>query len=296
MSDSRGGKEPRRIALAIGVLIAIAFGAGGTFWLGQYQANYLHVQEEGRRTRQKAPDSKCFSVLGITALCVDGENDAKAEAERAEEDLQAQQNMAEWAKWLTLLTAAQLAVGVGGVYLVLRGLDLNAEATSAATRQAVASEKTYIADNRPYFIVSDLQIGSLESELFDRDVPYVFRFRNYGKAPALVTGVAVWGVTVASLDRVIPMPTVPSVGHPDWPVPPGDWWGNLQLTFDHTLPIPPEIRDGIVAGEQWLHLFGILTYIAIGDHQNVFEYRFVHRYYHDQARFVPIEHPFAKYT
>lgn len=170
----RGGrKERQRILRTIGTIVALGLGASGIWWLSQYSSDYVHRQEEGARARSSDPDSKCYTIVGMTPFCIRGDNDARAEAERSEGDLQAQQNMAEWAKFLTILTAIQAGIGGLGLWAIWRGLRHNERATRAATKatkaatsSAVTAEKTYLADRRPWLQLKMLDV--LEVRI-DRD-------------------------------------------------------------------------------------------------------------------------------
>ena len=81
---SKGGKhsESKAIFATIAIIIALAFSACGLFWLGQYEADYLHRQEENAASRAEDPGTKCYSVFSLPEICITGDKAAKYEAER----------------------------------------------------------------------------------------------------------------------------------------------------------------------------------------------------------------------
>lgn len=118
-----------------------------SFWEYQNQ----HTQQRHNITAYQTETSEkypeiCFDegTSFITLLkCLVKTVDANRNAQRTHYDLQAQQEMAEWAFAIVLLTIAGLVANLAGIYLLLRNLGL-------ARKSNELTQRTFIAENRPW--------------------------------------------------------------------------------------------------------------------------------------------------
>jgi hypothetical protein len=136
------------------------------------------------------------------------------ENERADRDLRAQEEMADWAFWVMALTGATVAVTFAGVLLVgftlletkrLRGeaekttraamaavtsSDRAADATINAANAAIEANRlnksAFITDQRAWISLENIAIGSpMVWENHEGKIALQFRYRNVGKTPAV---------------------------------------------------------------------------------------------------------------
>lgn len=109
------------------------------------------------------PKNSCATISGFYDAidCLVQKIAASRETQRREQDLTAQQDMAEWAFWIVLLTGAQAVLSLLGVILLVRNLGLAREANQVArevgrdqTRAYVYAEKAeYSPNSGPPFVV-----------------------------------------------------------------------------------------------------------------------------------------------
>jgi hypothetical protein len=107
-------------------------------------------------------------------------------------DLQAQEDMAKAAFWMTVATWVQVWVAVVGTILLLLALHYSREATKAATNTAKAAIKSnkinrdfMIADQRAWLSVKTAFASDLRwDEANNGSLDIEFEIHNYGKTPA----------------------------------------------------------------------------------------------------------------
>lgn len=176
--------------------------------LSQYQAAYVNQQQAHASERAEDAYSRCYSIFGASVLCVQNDQAAAADSERSEDDLQAQQDMAEWAKWITIATGLQVFVGLGGlvglmvtIYLSNRATKAATAATEAGIRAADAAEKAYLSDNRPWIKIAPVVVGPID--FLRGEVDAQFQVDNVGKSPALNVRILVHGyiVRIIQIDK-----------------------------------------------------------------------------------------------
>jgi hypothetical protein len=138
----------------------------------QYRAQSAEEQTEkhsGSGDRQS--EDRCAIVRGIGDAidCLVQKIAASRETQRAEQDLAAQQSMADWALWMVVLTAMQAALSLVGVVLLVRNLSLvnesNANALDAVREAEKANKIAEDTDKRQlraYLSVSPKGINSLK--------------------------------------------------------------------------------------------------------------------------------------
>jgi hypothetical protein len=282
--------------LVLGILAGIlVFGLGFFVWLGpQEQARPSQPTQTSKGQQDWAnPSSEAEwwkhhdgNAETYDAICHDPGSKEYADlcqqwrsANAAAQSMQ----IAQWQLWASWF-------GVAGL---LATISLTFAATRAAQKSTKIAEDSLLNADRPQFIVMELQIGSLGAELFELGVPFLYRFQNYGKGPGWITGVNVWGMTAEPHE--LPVHVTPmAIGQSNWPVAPSNWWGTQALTNEQALAIPTTDRQAIVAGTKFFYLVGILHYNGGGAAR--YEYQFVYQFMPKANRFIPIAHPFCKYT
>lgn len=177
----------RDVALLVVSVLTVGMGAFAAFDISRYSE--IEAGESVRHTKQNEAvtadqiNTKCVPLEPVLRIvCVSEHIATQREAQRSEEDLQAQQMMARIAFWMAALAFVQSLIGIGGIYFVGRSLDLNAKATEEATRAADAAEKALVAENRPWIRFSLLSVGI---DFASRTAEAEFRVENGGKSPAL---------------------------------------------------------------------------------------------------------------
>jgi hypothetical protein len=179
------GKDKRRIAKILGAgfgalavaLLVFSFGyflghSGGNFdaladsYAAQYQAETHHKVEECLRDRSADAARACVEDAVISSH----------EEWRAEQDLSAQRQMAQWAWWLLIVTALQIPLSALGLFFLLRTLWQSQE-SNAISMQAIE------ADNRPWIEIVITKKGLVISDTGARFVGEC-KLINRGKSPA----------------------------------------------------------------------------------------------------------------
>jgi hypothetical protein len=188
MSDGDWRKELGfgLIALACALLICLPI-AG--LMLNEYaevhraNAAYQQNAEKDRKDATKKIEASCFATdRAVVRECLRNKIEAYYKQQATNYDLQAQQDMAYWAKAVFFLGAMQLILSVVGIRFVWRSLQFNAKAVEAAF---VAVH----ADNRPWLKfavepVSDLNRNN--TDFFPEGVGLDIKvlIKNLGHSPA----------------------------------------------------------------------------------------------------------------
>jgi hypothetical protein len=140
--------------------------------------------------------NECLGRASVQELlgCLNHVTEAAREPQRAEEDLQAQKQMAVWARWMFYATflvgVVSVIVAVVGIVLVSSTLELQRAATAEtakAAQAAIESNEISRADLRPWVSVDpkiDSRLGT-SCDLIWMDVRLTLK--NHGKAPATRT-------------------------------------------------------------------------------------------------------------
>ncbi len=183
MSESNRGN---RIALGVAylVLLVIACGAVTGLILDRYAdvhkaySKYQESAEYDRRATQDAITNSCMDAdIARAAKCFGEKVEAYYQKQETNKDLQAQQDMAFWAKWLFILGIAQALLSGAGIYLVARSVQQTGETLKL-------SSSTLHVENRPWL---NFQI-KVVSPLVRSNRGYSFgvsiAVKNIGKSPA----------------------------------------------------------------------------------------------------------------
>lgn len=141
---------------------------------------------------------ECASLSVVEEVISCFENSAKSarEVQRSEEDLYAQKEMAEWAKWMLFTTTfvgfMSIVISIAGTLLVTKTLRLQSDATKQAARATNAAikaneiaEDNYLADQRPWVLVEADIVGNVGIDAQIVIMPMRVGVRNLGKTPAI---------------------------------------------------------------------------------------------------------------
>jgi hypothetical protein len=215
----------------------------------------VYQQQGEAAERKEGASSRCYTILGANTLCSQNHKAAEAEAERSDDDLHAQQDMAEWAKWITLLTGFQVVVGAFGIYFVARTLDKTAESVSAAHESNETARRIAAAELRAYVQVSSPAIRNF---VVGQRPEVVYRAKNAGQTPAF----RFRNITQVKTGR-IDVERVPVCFGDDFdtPFPRLDLAGGEAIEQQTLMPVLTQgIYDAFMAGERQLVFAGLLLY------------------------------------
>jgi hypothetical protein len=169
-----------RFIVALGIVALFSFiSAWG--WL-----SYLEYQNQHNKQRESVTQYKVETVEQYFDVCIKEDTsivniskcfsqsiDANRNAQRSQYDLQAQQDMAEWAYALFLLTMAGLIVSVAGLIFLFWSL--------RQTRTAIKDNREIgEAQTRAYIYVADVVIVRRPNN----NIQAVISFSNTGQTPA----------------------------------------------------------------------------------------------------------------
>ena len=193
MSD---GDRGRFVAIGLAVLgfLTVLFGQSlYSYWLGnlsgQKEAETQSYQSEyAEHTDERI--SRCFDGVAASRECVEKAVRDNYEQQRAESDLNAQRNMADWAFWMLVVSSAGLGVTAIGTVFLAWQVKLTREAvedTETATNAMLRQNELTEAAHRPWLTV---RIKKLDGFQWDADgnfrCNYIIQVTNTGNAPALI--------------------------------------------------------------------------------------------------------------
>jgi hypothetical protein len=185
--------------------------------------------------------------------------------------------------WATWFSVAGLGITI---FLTFR-------ATRAAQRSATAAEAAIEAVDRPYLILSKLEVTPFDAPLLGDKIPFQYQFTNHGKGPAWIRANSVWAHQTETGEVPTPETHTPIFAETNWPLAPNAWWGTPELTVEQAFTFDAGAREEVLNGTQIFHLVGILRYQNASG--RIYEYKWISRYVPKQKRFVPLAHPFARY-
>lgn len=168
---------------------------GSVSYTAAYSRGYKVADQEHERyyanadARDKAY-RECLetsATIPEAAYCVEHTGQATREAERAEQDLSAQREMAQWAEgmlWATLIVGvAATGVSLLGVHYIKKTL-IQADDTNAAAEAANEANRIARAEQRPWLVIE----REVNCEFFDHghggSFVWNYKFVNKGKMPA----------------------------------------------------------------------------------------------------------------
>lgn len=229
MSDGNRNRHDTIVAFAVVVCLLIV---GLIGWYEGFQKGQESHQGYSAQSYQDQADRQiaetCSSFTG-TAMgeCVAEAIRSAREQQRAEEDLDAQQQMAEWAKWMLIATVVMAAVTLFGVVFVWQTLVATQDMARDARKIGEAQSRAYVDVASLTLILSKGDPQRHEIHVVVRNtgltpcLKYGLRaklafFENSGSAPFNVqaTGMHVYAsIAPQSIDEVCYFPFIdPSIG------------------------------------------------------------------------------------
>lgn len=164
-----------------------------------------HSDQRQNVSNYEAPTSDDYSSGclkdGVTfrriAECLIKSVDANREAQRSNYDLKAQQEMAEWAFAIVLLTGAQAVFGLFGIVLLVQNL--------STAREAIH------ADNRPWLDFSVEVASNLDhndTDFYEKGlgVDIIVTAKNYGGSPAMGVRLKIGEILPKGTDELLDFP------------------------------------------------------------------------------------------
>lgn len=150
MLDRIRGEQGGVWALGVALFVlAVALIALWATYSGVYEAvyhDYAAAKEQAERQRQFA--EKCGDATTVDSLrrCIEEQIKADRPTQRAEEDLYAQKQMAQWAFWMLVVAGAvgviTITVTAIGVWYVAKTLEATRRGANYAKEMAVEARKT----------------------------------------------------------------------------------------------------------------------------------------------------------
>lgn len=195
-------------------------------------AAYQQNAEHDRSAASEVISKTCFNAdFAIFSKCITEKIAAYYHQQSTNQDLQAQQDMAYWAKTIFFLGIAQLAFSGFGIYFIWRSLELNRDAVTIA-------RETMIAQTRPWLKFESVNLQKIWIDDTQVNVQVEFAVRNVGHSPALEVLVNP-RLTIDSTESFIPKdtrrePLVAKGWHAGSTVFNGDYWP-YPVSFPITL-------------------------------------------------------------
>jgi hypothetical protein len=171
----KGGNSPLRlILLTVGAVAFLALAGGIIYKLSQNGARQYQPQSQAHYTGNTCVQAPPY----IVAPCLDEGSVAKAEQQRSDDDLRAQQEMADWA-FVVAVT------GIGGFFASLVGVGLLFFTFRQTGEQLELVRRAYVADHRTWLKVELVAINTIT---FKPDksirVHFTVQITNTGDLPA----------------------------------------------------------------------------------------------------------------
>lgn len=157
------------------IMLTIGLSIGGGLGYYEAQADGYAAQYPNETDQRVA---ECFDqAVGASAKkCTQDAIEAGRDDQRSEKDLGAQQQMAQWAYWLLLLTVAQSLLGIGGFIALLVTIQQGRDANKITRETGRKQVRAYLG------------VTSVTMEDGDNGDPkFVVNLSNNGVSPADVT-------------------------------------------------------------------------------------------------------------
>ncbi|MEP3847709.1 MAG: hypothetical protein ABJM43_20375 [Paracoccaceae bacterium] len=190
MSDSNRGDHTGIIVAAFVTFLVISALVG--YFQGFERGQADRAKLDAREHHENAAEYIETTCVGRdhTAFveCVNEAIKTSGEYQRAEHDLAAQQQMAQFANWLLAVTLITTGITGIGVYFVKRTLDQTCETNSAALAAATAANESndiMRREQRPWVtLIREVECDYFEKEQWGIRVAWNFNIENRGKTPA----------------------------------------------------------------------------------------------------------------
>lgn len=209
---------------------------------------------------QKDSNSRCSVISGLSDAfdCFIEKIAASRNTQRSEQDLAAQQSMADWALWIVIVSAVQSILSLGGIVLLWQNLiqvhksnesgetSANAavDAANAAKKSAELQEESFRNLERPYLFIVIKETRRLHRP--GNEIPHLkYTFSNYGKTPAILEHIFVELRPTAELQFINGMPRIPMNS--------GEAWYDVIAPGGTLSEVEPRILNvrNAVAGDAW---------------------------------------------
>lgn len=190
---SRGHWLRHAFAWAVGACLLAIIGAWGWNLLAAYRAQHANERTHASQYKHDSANGvviECLSRVDPPSftegiICLANAIEANREAKRSDYDLKAQQEMAEWAFGMLLVSIAGLAVTTIGVLFVLQSLRLARAAVDRAAEANRLSQEAIIVDQRAWIVTELILDGDLEITETGMGLGVRAVHKNIGKTPAL---------------------------------------------------------------------------------------------------------------
>lgn len=148
-------------------------------------SDYQNNTEQIKAEAQKDIGERCIGITGpIKQHCVNDIENAAKDKEKAEADLYAQRQMAEWAFAVGITGFISVFLSLFGIGFVWRSLELNRDAVQAATEGNSNSLRAMKADLRPWMQIDEISISNLRVTETAIKFAASVKARNIGRSPA----------------------------------------------------------------------------------------------------------------
>lgn len=185
MSDSNWSVRVAIVGCSAIILLIVWGLAACIYYMGQ--ASALHQAEANRYTAEYPADTdkrleKCLvDGFGPDAKkCVEEAIASSHEAQRSEQDLQAQRDMSEWAWWLLIVSLGQVPIGLGGLFVLLVTIKQGREANNIAQRSVRYQIRPWVG------VVLDPKLSNHQLSISKESasLSVALLFQNHGQSPA----------------------------------------------------------------------------------------------------------------
>lgn len=109
--------------------------------------------------------------------------EVKAE-DRAQRDLDAQEDMAKWAFWMVILTVAQVVVAMVSIYFLVRSVRQSSAAIRKATEANAIAQSNHVSEQRAWLQVTDLEVTGYAITDHGLEINIDVSMINVGASPA----------------------------------------------------------------------------------------------------------------
>ncbi len=180
-SGPRDGTFILWIAVAAGLLIVGFVAWQGAYSKGYNAANQSSKSDYANYEATQKNYSKCLdasTTIEIARVCFSNSPKASAAENRAQDDLNAQREMAKWAEAMFWATIFASVIGVFGVFLVWQTL-------AAANEMNKITSAAFINDQRPWLSFDAFPNGVFDlSDKGTARIDIKLKIQNFGRMPA----------------------------------------------------------------------------------------------------------------
>lgn len=190
---SGGDRDRRAEVLGLGIAAIAALAWSAMLWqMSANEAKRTMRAEHKAASYAQDTENRILNACRATdraafVRCATKEIDTSHENQRAEYDLSAQQDMAEWAKWMLLaglLTLIVTGIGVWFVRETLRATLKAVQDTSEATDAMVKQNKLTEESQRAWLIINDIKVLTVARKGDGIHVSLSWSVINTGQTPA----------------------------------------------------------------------------------------------------------------